>query len=244
MKNIYLFVFAMLLSLGTMAQTMVITDGVVSVDGQNLFKIKKTKKGNMLYQTMPEFTIYDLQDVPRLKWEGDQGTLVFLDDNKSHLPRTADAYEKSIAKFIVGDSIFTKAGYNAGYKKAWIEKHGGYYHSNKVITYDNKGLVVRDKSKQIETIENKIIQDGLIIGSYRSYDPTSMENRTEFRVFTAKEENVLRAFYLRSMNMNMGGDFPIELHLVKEGKTDDITVTGVNNLYGKMLEYLVSNGHL
>ncbi|GAA4295890.1 hypothetical protein [Nibribacter koreensis] len=244
MKNIYLFICAMLFSFSGIAQTMVITNGVVSVDGQNLFKIKKTQKGNMLLQTMPEFTIYDLQDVPRLKWEGDQGTLVFLDDNKSHLPRTADAYEKSIAKFIIKDSIFTKAGYNAGYKKAWIEKYGGYYHSNKAVTYDNKGLIVRDKSKSVETLENKILQDGLIIGTLSNHTVPGNEGRRELRVFNSKEENVLRAFYDWSSSMNQGGDFKIEMNLVKEKETDELKVTGVNNLNKKILEYLVVKGYL
>lgn len=154
--------------------------GDLLVKGVKIASVKKTKNGNMLSEAMPEFTVYDINGKAWMYFEGNQGKMMFLDDNKSYLPRKCDAHSKSVAEFIASDCIFTEKGFNVNYRDAYIQKNGGYNASAKLTSGE------RNKSAYIDYIETNILQGGQPIGSY----------------FLIHEPNTEKSIYKISNNSN------------------------------------------
>jgi hypothetical protein len=128
--------------------------------GKKLGKVVKTKKANLLLSTMPEFTVYDINNVPRVIWDGTDGRFVFYDDRKSYIPRKVDAHEDLIGKFFAYDSLFTPEGFNESYKARFIKKHGGFNAS---------GQSERNYSDAVRIDGFQIYQGQTLIGSFDSY---------------------------------------------------------------------------
>lgn len=152
------------LNFTALAQTIVANkDGNVLVDGVKRFKIVQTKKMNMLTSEMPHFSIYDVNDVERIKFQNSKllfpGTKSFIASDYVVDPRV-----KAIANFFGQDSLFTSAGYNKAYEEAFIKKHKGLFDDGNTASKDAKGLVVRDKSKEVDFKGNVITQADVIIG--------------------------------------------------------------------------------
>lgn len=127
--------------------------------GRKIAIVRKTKVANPLSGFMGEFIVYDLREIPYMKFEGEEGKMMFLDDNKSYLPRVCDAYLKKVAQFIASDSIFTERGFNKSYRSAYIERYGGF-NASKIAGS------VRDKKAPITYIETNIFQSDMPIGRY------------------------------------------------------------------------------
>lgn len=138
--------------------------GDVLIKGKKVANIKKSMKGNIFLETMPEFTVYDVNDKPYMKFEGKDGKMIFLDDNKSFLPRKCDASVNSVAEFIASDCMFTELGFNINYRDEYIKKNSGYNASAKKI---EGASAERNKSAYIEYVESTIMQDGQPIGTYK-----------------------------------------------------------------------------
>lgn len=124
------------------------------VDGVRLGKIVKTFNGSMLSGAMPEFTIYDVKGVARFLFERWEGKIIFLDDNKSYLPRIVDANVNSILALFAYDSILTSEGYNLSYRARFIKKYRGTDLSptmvqNLPVNTQQKTVIAEVKNKEV-----------------------------------------------------------------------------------------------
>lgn len=126
-------------------------------NGKRIGKVVKTANSNILTSTLPEFTIYDVNGVARFLFEKNEGKFIFLDDNRSFLPRKVDAYPKQVAQFFASDSILTSKGYNQAYRSAFIKKYDGYNFSEEKE---------RDFNAPLRYIESNILQGETLIGYY------------------------------------------------------------------------------
>jgi len=158
-------------------------------NGKKIGRVVKTANGNMLIPTMPEFTVYDVNGVPRFLFEKNEGKFIFLDDNKSFLPRKVDAYLKQVAEFFASDSILTPNGYNVAYRSLFIKKHKGFNFSEKSE---------RDYTAPIRYIENNILQGETLIGRF---EYRVMDNKKDVQVAVYDLNNKKVAFISTDNNV-------------------------------------------
>lgn len=164
-------------------------------NGKKIGQVVKTAKANLLIPTMAEFTVYDVNGVPRFLFERNEGKFIFLDDNKSFLPRKVDAYLKQVAEFFASDSILTPRGYNVAYRSLFIKKHKGFNFSEKSE---------RDYNAPLRYIENNILQGETLIGRF---EYRVMDNKKDVQVAVYDLNNKKVAFISTDNNVegNMTG---------------------------------------
>lgn len=201
-------------------------------NGNKIGKVVKTTNANILTGTISEFTVYDVNGVARFLFEKDQGKLIFLDDNKSFLPRLVDAYAKQIAQFFASDSILTPKGYNVAYRAAFIKKHKGYDFTEKKE---------RDYNAPVKYIENNILQGDALIGRY---EYRLMENGKDALVAVYDLNNKKVAFVTTTKDNSVAYfDMKILDANQKEVKVFEKEFDG-GQLYKKGIAWVVQNGYL
>ena len=201
-------------------------------NGKKIGKVIKTANSNILTGTIPEFTVYDVNGVARFLFENVEGKFIFLDDNKSFLPRIVDAYAKRVAKFFASDSILTPQGYNVAYRSAFIKKHRGYDFSEKKE---------RDYNAPVKYIENNILQGDALIGRY---EYRLMDNGKDALVAVYDLNNKKVAFITTTKD-NSVAYFDMEILDAnqKEVKVFEKEFDS-GQLYKKGIEWIVQNGYL
>lgn len=211
-------------------------DSLVKINGQKICTILKTKKANIMAGTIAEFTVFDVQGIPRFLFEGTEGRIVFLDDNrKSFLPRVCDAYAKELAAFFGNDSILTPQGYNTSYRDAFIKKYRGFNASAATRSGE------RNRKAPVSYIETQILQEGTPIGSYQHFSVAGNQNYS-VHVFNPAKQLIAKINVTAPDKYN-NITVTITDHMNKPLHT--LTEFGNNaNLYKKGIQWLVANGHL
>ena len=200
--------------------------------GKKIAILRKTRNTNPLSGFMGEFTVYDLQETPYMKFEGEEGKMVFLDDNQSFLPRVCDAYLNKVAQFIASDSIFTERGFNKSYRSAYIERYGGYNASKKVSA-------TRDKKAPVTYIETRIFQSSQPIGRY------VMLNNTDCQILNS-DGKVVAVVKIIGPNVADAGIHSATIYLDpdKPASHKIESYQRVDQLREEAVLWLVNNGHL
>lgn len=163
-RNLLILLALFSLVLPAFSQKVEVKGDNVMVDNILRLKIITTKKMNFLTTEMAHFSIYDAKDKEIIQYR--DGTLTFL-QSKSYVSDDGllDPNKRSIAKFFGKEStLFTADGYDATKEKEFILKNKGHLPNSNPIKLDEKGVVVRDKSKPFTIENNTIMQDEFIIG--------------------------------------------------------------------------------
>jgi hypothetical protein len=158
---------------------------------------------------MPEFTVYDINGTPYLRFEKHQGKLVFLDDNKSYIPRQCDAHidgKHGIANFIASESLFTPKGFDQNYRAFFIKKYSGHNASADKSDRNKSDPVIKDGGDifQSETIIGTYKFNGDLWG-YHAYKVYNLERKLIAKVsVTPDKYNMVKvAIYLGDSNVQV-----------------------------------------
>jgi hypothetical protein len=162
MKNFLL--IAVLLAFSSLkAQLVTLVNGNVLVDEKRVCTIKLSGTDSASARGSSDFTVFDTEGQARLKYTGSNCRLLFLDDNKSYIPRGCNAFMNDLAKFLGRDTLFTAKGYNASYKKAFIRKYEGVFFEPGALPAT--GISDRNRNLPIGFDGESIRQDGVLLGT-------------------------------------------------------------------------------